>query len=49
MLALKPNPPNSADANGDANINILDVTHLVNYLYKSGTGPTAMAEAMKAG
>lgn len=33
------------DANGDSAINILDVTHLINYLYKGGSPPTPVEEA----
>jgi len=31
------------DANGDGNINILDVTFLINYLYKGGPEPNLYA------
>ena len=33
------------DANGDDNINILDITFLINYLYKSGPAPDPMDAA----
>ncbi|HHI03749.1 MAG TPA: hypothetical protein ENL22_09540, partial [candidate division Zixibacteria bacterium] len=34
-----PVPPQSADVNKSGSINILDVTHIINYLYKGGPPP----------
>jgi len=38
-FAVAVDPVQSGDANGDTNINILDITHIINYLYRSGPAP----------
>jgi hypothetical protein len=35
----EPVPPQSSNVNNDDSINLLDVTYLIDYLYKSGPEP----------
>jgi hypothetical protein len=34
----------SADVNADRNLNVLDISYMINYLYKSGDAPLPVIE-----
>ena len=42
---VAPDPAPSGDANSDGNINILDVTFIINYLYRGGPAPDPLQKA----
>jgi hypothetical protein len=39
MFGPAPDPTESGDADGNNNLNLIDATYLINYLYKNGPEP----------